>query len=136
MKARLLIIIGIIITGVIIASTVGTMEYQSTYNQNCNSDGGKIVGFLKCIYINEDFAVNESVLSLLEKSDLTCHNAIFDWLDVTDRLDPIPEDVLVREELFKQKNDATITLLNRCDVESLTVEEIQKLRSWEKENEN
>ncbi len=55
MKTRLLIIIVAITIGVIVVSTVGTMEYQSTYNQNCNSDGGKIVGFLKCIYINEDF---------------------------------------------------------------------------------
>jgi len=55
MKTRLLIIIGIIITGVIIALTIGTMEYQSTYNQNCNSDGGKMVGFLRCVYINEDY---------------------------------------------------------------------------------
>ena len=56
MKTRLLIIIGIIITGVIIASTIGTIEYQSVYNQNCNSDGGYVVGFLRCTYIHEDFA--------------------------------------------------------------------------------
>ena len=54
MKTRLLIIIGIIIAGVIVALTIGTTEYQSAYNQNCNSDGGYVVGFLKCIYINED----------------------------------------------------------------------------------
>jgi len=57
MKTKLLIIIGIIITGVIVALTIGTTEYQSVYNQNCNSDGGYVVGFLKCIYINEDFDV-------------------------------------------------------------------------------
>ena len=57
MKTRLLIVLVTITIGVIVASTVGTMEYQSTYNQNCNSDGGKIVGFLRCIYINEDFDV-------------------------------------------------------------------------------
>ncbi|MCH7967458.1 MAG: hypothetical protein IIB02_08625 [Thaumarchaeota archaeon] len=56
MKTRLLIIIGIIITSVIVALTIGTTEYQSAYNQNCNSDGGYVVGFLKCIYINEDFS--------------------------------------------------------------------------------
>ncbi len=56
MKTRFWIIIGIIIVSAIIASTIGTLEYQSTYNQNCNSDGGKIVGFLKCIYINEGIA--------------------------------------------------------------------------------
>ena len=57
MKTRFLIILGIVIIGVIITLTVGTMEYQSVYNQNCNSDGGKIIGFLKCIYIHEDFAL-------------------------------------------------------------------------------
>jgi len=70
MKTRLLIIIVAITIGVIVASTVGTMEYQSTYNQNCNSDGGKIVGFLKCIYINEDFA--ESLDSFPEKLGSDC----------------------------------------------------------------
>jgi len=55
MKSRLLIIIGIVITGSITALTIGTMEYQSVYNQNCNSDGGYVVGFLRCTYINEDF---------------------------------------------------------------------------------
>ncbi len=57
MKTRFLIILVTITIGVIAASTVGTMEYQKTYNQNCNSDGGKVVGFLRCIYINEDFDV-------------------------------------------------------------------------------
>jgi len=60
MKTGLLIIIGIVIVSVIIALTIGTMGYQSAYNQNCNSDGGYVVGFLKCIYINEDFAEPES----------------------------------------------------------------------------
>ena len=55
MKTRLLIIIGIVIIAAIIVSAVGTTQYQTAYNQNCNSDGGKVVGFLKCIYINEDF---------------------------------------------------------------------------------
>jgi len=32
------------------------------------------------------------------------------------------------DELLKQKNDTTVSLLNRCNVESLTVEELQKLR--------
>ena len=55
MKTKLLMILVAIIVVVILASTAGTMEYQSAYNQNCNSDGGKIVGFLRCIYIHEDF---------------------------------------------------------------------------------
>ena len=56
MKTRLLIIIGIVIIGVIVTSTVGTMQYQSVYNQNCISDDGYVAGFLKCMYINEDFS--------------------------------------------------------------------------------
>jgi len=58
MKTRLLIILVTITIGVIVASTVGTMEYQKTYNQNCNSDGGKVVGFLRCTYINEDYELS------------------------------------------------------------------------------
>jgi len=60
MKTRLLIIIGIVIIGVIVTSTVGTMQYQSVYNQNCSSDDGYVVGFLKCMYINEDFSESAS----------------------------------------------------------------------------
>jgi len=51
-----LIIIGIMITGAIAAVTFGTIEYQSAYNQNCNLDGGYVVGFLRCTYVREDFA--------------------------------------------------------------------------------
>jgi len=51
-----------------------------------------------------------------------------------DKLDPVPQEILEREELFKQKNDATVTLLNLCDVKSLTVKKLQKLRYGEKEN--
>jgi hypothetical protein len=54
MNPMLLIIITAITVGVIVILTVGILEYQSVYNQNCNSDGGKIVGFLQCIYIREN----------------------------------------------------------------------------------
>ena len=56
MKTKLLIIIGIVIIGAIVTSTVGTVQYQLTYNQNCISDDGYVAGFLKCMYINEDFS--------------------------------------------------------------------------------
>ncbi|MDH3203215.1 MAG: hypothetical protein OEL81_00880 [Nitrosopumilus sp.] len=56
MKTRFLIIIGLVTVGTMIAFTIGAMEYQSVYNQNCNSDGGYVVGFLKCTYINEDYS--------------------------------------------------------------------------------
>jgi hypothetical protein len=36
MKTRLLIIIAAITIGVIVALTIGTLEYQSVYNQNHN----------------------------------------------------------------------------------------------------
>ena len=56
MKTSLLMIIGVVIAGVITAVAIGTIEYQSTYNYNCNSDGGYVTGFLRCTYINEDFS--------------------------------------------------------------------------------
>ena len=56
MKTGFLIIIGIITVGAITALTIGTIDYQSVYNQNCNSDGGYVTGFLGCIRIHEDFA--------------------------------------------------------------------------------
>ena len=56
MKTIFLIIIGIILASIIVVSAISTVEYQSAYNQNCNSDGGYVVGFLKCTYINEDFS--------------------------------------------------------------------------------
>ena len=56
MKTILLIVIGIISVIAIIGSVLGTMQYQSVYNQRCNSDGGFVVGFLRCTYIHEDFA--------------------------------------------------------------------------------
>ena len=56
MKTGFLIIIGIITVGAITALTIGTIDYQSAYNQNCNSDGGYVTGFLGCTRIHEDFA--------------------------------------------------------------------------------
>lgn len=54
MKTIFLIIIGLITTGVIITLIIGTIEYQSTHIQNCNSDGGYVVGFLRCTYIRDE----------------------------------------------------------------------------------
>ena len=56
MKTKPIVIIGVIIVSAIIASAVGIIQYQSTYNHNCFSDGGYVVGFLRCTYIHEDFA--------------------------------------------------------------------------------
>lgn len=56
MNTRFLIILGVVSAGIIAVLAIGTIEYQSTYNQNCNSDGGYVTGFLKCTYINEDFS--------------------------------------------------------------------------------
>lgn len=56
MKPSLLIAI-IVVSAVAIASVIiGTIEYQSTYNYNCNSDGGYVTGFLSCTHVNEDFS--------------------------------------------------------------------------------
>ncbi|WP_371504267.1 hypothetical protein [Nitrosopumilus adriaticus] len=56
MKTRLLIIVAIVSAAIIAVLAIGTTEYQSAYNQSCNSDGGYVTGFLKCTYINEDFS--------------------------------------------------------------------------------
>jgi hypothetical protein len=74
MKTRFLVVIGIIVTGVITVSTIVTIEYQSTYNQNCNSDGGHVVGFLRCTYINEDF---EHQSTKYDSTVLDCFQLIF-----------------------------------------------------------
>ena len=46
------------IMGVITTSTIGIIEYQSMYGQNCNLDGGYVVGFLRCTYIREDYSLS------------------------------------------------------------------------------
>ena len=56
MKPSLLIIIVIVSAGAIASVTIGTIEYQSIYNYNCNSDGGNVTGFLRCAYVNVDFS--------------------------------------------------------------------------------
>ena len=56
MRNRFLIIIGVVSAAIITVFAIGTTEYQSTYNEKCNSDGGYVTGFLKCTYTNEDFA--------------------------------------------------------------------------------
>ncbi len=57
MKTNILIIIGILTVSGIVALTIGTLEYQTEYNQNCHNDNGKVTGFLKCTLIHEDFAL-------------------------------------------------------------------------------
>ena len=56
MRNRFLIIIGVVSAAIIAVFAIGTTEYQSTYNEKCNSDGGYVTGFLKCTYTNEDFS--------------------------------------------------------------------------------
>lgn len=56
MKPGILIVIGIVSVVAIAAVTIGTIEYQSMYNYNCNSDGGYVTGFLSCTRVNEDFS--------------------------------------------------------------------------------
>ena len=56
MKTRNLIITGVIVCFIIAVSAIGIQEYQSTYNQNCVSKGGKVIGFLNCFKIREDFS--------------------------------------------------------------------------------
>ncbi|MCV0431238.1 hypothetical protein [Nitrosopumilus sp.] len=56
MKNSILIIIAIVSVCIIAAATVGALEYQSAYSENCTSDGGHVTGFLRCTYVNEDFS--------------------------------------------------------------------------------
>lgn len=56
MNTALLIIIGIASVTIIAVSSISILDYQTKYDQNCNSDGGYVVGFLRCTYINEDFS--------------------------------------------------------------------------------
>jgi len=69
MKSPFLIIIGIITIGVIVASTIGTIQIQSVHDLNCNSDGGYVVGFLRCTYIHEDYGLpyDENTKYLVEQ---------------------------------------------------------------------
>lgn len=81
MKTRLLIIIGIITTGIIIALTFGTLEYQIEFNQNCHDDNGKVTGFLTCMSIREDFAEPQHVVSdpsLVEGTEIQLEGVIMD----------------------------------------------------------
>ena len=57
MKTKFLVITGILTVSVIVASTIGTLEYQTEYNQNCHDENGKITGFLNCTLIHEDFSL-------------------------------------------------------------------------------
>ena len=58
MRTSFLGITGIIIFGVILVSIIGIQEYQNTYNQDCTTKNGKIVGFLKCVRMHEDFGLS------------------------------------------------------------------------------
>lgn len=80
MKSRFLIIIGIIITGIIIALAIGTIEYQTKFNQNCHDDNGKVTGFLQCMLIREDYALSydENAQYLVEELFMDVLEEIYD----------------------------------------------------------
>ena len=119
MKTRLLIIIGIVIFTISITSS------SIVYNQEI-----KLITRM----MQSDSEPSDRHPTVL--NTVICQDAISNWLDVSDRLDPVPKDITVREDLFRQKNDATLTLLNHCNVESLSVDELQNLRHVEIDDEN
>jgi hypothetical protein len=150
MKTRLLIIVGIITMITIPISTELWTEYGmvcnnavvkhlqkysnafedsiSHYNYFINEVGyefGVHPGNIKeCV----DFTFEQRALIKLENMTPICQNAISDWLDVAAKLDPVPQEILEKEKLFKQKNDATLAVLNHCDVETWTPHVIGDLK--------
>lgn len=71
-----------------------------------------------------DFTIEQRISMNIENVSPICLNAISDWIDLADRISPMTED-----EVLRQKNDATLTVLNNCDMESWPVHEILRLRS-------
>ena len=105
--------------------------------------------FSVIIHQNFDFSKTGKTDSF---SSPTCRNAMSNLADLANRINPISEDISrsmnissipedmaikmklipgdeITEELLKQKNNATLAVLNNCDVASLTVEEIHELDS-------
>ena len=102
---------------------------------------GLVVFSVFSITIHQNFD-----FSKMGKSDSfqTCQNTVSNWVDLGHKIDKVPEDVarnmnissipenmqrrmhifsqdvLITEELLKQKNDATLAVLNHCDEESWT----------------
>jgi len=54
MKTIFLIIFAIVSVAIITTSSISILNYQTKYDQNCNSDGGYVVGFLRCTYIRDE----------------------------------------------------------------------------------
>lgn len=115
MKTKTLIIIGII--------SFSITSLFIMYNQEIQLSTGMM---------QSDSYSSDTYLKELDT--VICQDAISNWLDASEGLDPIPKDILVTEELFKQKNEFTLTLLNYCNVQSLSSEELQKLRDGWNEN--
>ena len=61
-----LVVIAAITIGVIIAIVMGTISYQSEYDQNCTAENGKVTGFLRCTVIYEDFTEPEDESKLVD----------------------------------------------------------------------
>ena len=90
MKTRLLIIVGIITLGVVVSSAIGIQEYQSAYNQDCISKDGKIVGFLRCVKIHEDFGLPNPFTVGLEFGATFQHEGLeIKFFDVEDSRCPL-----------------------------------------------
>ena len=100
MNLRIFVIVGMIIVSVIAISTIGTMEYQSTYNENCTSDGGKVVGFLKCVRIHEDFALSNPFTIDLEFGKTFQHDDLkIKFYDIEDSRCPLDVSCVWEEKV-------------------------------------
>ena len=81
-----------------------------------------------------DFTFEQRALIKLENMIPICQNAIYDLVNAARKIDPVP-NVLENEKILQEKNDATLAVLNHCDLESLTNYKLQSiLREIENEN--
>ena len=90
MKTKFWIIIGLAIVGANTALVINILEFQTTYNQNCNSDGGFVTGFLQCTYVNEDYALPNPFRVDLEFGETFQHEDIaIKFYDIEDSRCPL-----------------------------------------------
>ena len=110
MKTRFLII-GIISAVVITATVVGTIEYQSTYNENCTATDGKITGFLRCTLTHADYDSPESAMKaeIQENLDKISHKYEIDTDNMVTR--PIQMTLQVATENIPERTCHKITSL-------------------------
>lgn len=146
MRNRLLIVVGIIAFLTISISNVVWTEYGMVCNNavvqhlgeysNLFEDSSYNFFLLESISlpfgvhqlnIQEcvDFTFEQRSSIKLENMNPICQNAISDLVNAARKINP--EDILENEKILTEKNDATLAVLNHCDVESLTDNKLQSI---------